>query len=195
MRLIFLGPPGAGKGTQAVRIAERLSIPQLSTGDMLRAAVAAASPIGLQAKAMMERGELVSDEIVLNLVSTRIDQPDAQRGFVLDGFPRTVAQARVLDTILAGRGLTLDAVVELQVDLDALVERMSNRVAEARARGAPVRADDNPEAFRTRLVAYREQTAPLSSYYAERRLIRSVDGMRSIDQVSRDIVSALELTA
>lgn len=195
MRLILLGPPGAGKGTQATRITERLSIPQLSTGDMLRAAVAASSPVGLQARAMMEKGELVSDEIVLSLVAARIEQPDAQRGFVLDGFPRTVVQAEALDAMLEEKGIALDAVVELQVDLNALVERMANRVADARARGEPVRADDNPEAFRTRLEAYRKQTVPLSAYYAERRLLRPVDGMCGIDHVSSSILSTLKIDA
>src|SRR4051812_34169746 len=193
MRLILLGPPGAGKGTQAARIVERLSIPQLSTGDMLRAAVAASSSIGLQAKAMMERGELVSDEIVLDLVAARIQQPDAQRGFILDGFPRTVAQAEALDAMLEEKSLALDAVLELQADLNALVERMANRVAETRARGEPVRADDNPDAFRTRLEAYRKQTVPLSAYYANKGLLRPVNGMRSIDDVSQDVLSTLNL--
>jgi adenylate kinase len=193
MRLILLGPPGAGKGTQAARIVERLSIPQLSTGDMLRAAVAASSPIGLQAKAMMERGELVSDETVLDLVAGRIQQPDAERGFILDGFPRTVAQAEALDAMLKEKNLALDAVLELQVDLNALVERMANRVAETRARGEPVRPDDNPDAFRTRLEAYRDQTVPLSAYYEEKGLLKPVGGMRSIDEVSREITSTLKL--
>ncbi|MGA4555470.1 adenylate kinase [Methylorubrum aminovorans] len=193
MRLILLGPPGAGKGTQAVRLTERLGVPQLSTGDMLRAAVAASSPVGLQAPAMMERGELVSDEIVLSLVAARIEQSDAQRGFVLDGFPRTVGQAVALDTMLGEMGLALDAVLELQVDLNALVARMTGRVAEARARGEATRADDNPDAFRTRLETYREQTVPLSSYYAERGLLRSVDGMLSVDRVAIDVMSSLGL--
>lgn len=193
MRLILLGPPGAGKGTQAVRLTERLGVPQLSTGDMLRAAVAASSPVGLQAQAMMERGELVSDEIVLSLVAARIEQSDAQRGFVLDGFPRTVGQAVALDTMLGEMGLALDAVLELQVDLNALVARMTGRVAEARARGEATRADDNPDAFRTRLETYREQTVPLSSYYAERGLLRSVDGMLSVDRVAIEVMSSLGL--
>lgn len=193
MRLILLGPPGAGKGTQAARIVERLSVPQLSTGDMLRAAVAASSRIGLQAKAMMERGELVTDEIVLGLVAARIQEPDAEQGFILDGFPRTVGQAEALDAMLEEKGLALDAVLELRVDLNALVERMANRVTETRARGEPVRADDNPEAFRTRLETYEKQTVPLSAYYAEKNLLRSVDGMRSINEVSHSILSALNL--
>lgn len=193
MRLILLGPPGAGKGTQARRLAERLSIVHLSTGDMLRAAVASAWPIGLQAKAMMERGELVSDAIVLNIVAVRIEQPDAQLGFILDGFPRTVAQAEALDVMLKNKGLALDAALELQVDLTALVERMINRVAETRARGERVRADDNPEAFRTRLEAYREETVPLSAYYAKKNLLRLVDGMQSIPIVFSDLISALDL--
>ena len=193
MRLILLGPPGAGKGTQAGRLVERLSVPQLSTGDMLRAAVAASSPVGLQAKAMMERGELVSDATVLDLVAARIQEHDAVRGFILDGFPRTVTQAEALDAMLEEKDLALDAVLELQVDLNALVERMATRVAETRARGEPVRADDTPDAFRTRLEAYRKQTVPLSAYYANKRLLRQVDGMRSIDDVSQDLLSTLNL--
>jgi len=193
MRLILLGPPGAGKGTQAAHLVERLSVPQLSTGDMLRAAVAASSPVGLQAKAMMERGELVSDAIVLDLVAARIQQPDAVSGFILDGFPRTISQAEALDTMLEEKSLALDAVLELQVDLNALVERMTTRVSETRAKGDLVRADDTPDAFRTRLEAYRKQTVPLSAYYANRGLLRPVDGMRSIDDVSQGLLSTLNL--
>jgi adenylate kinase len=152
MRIVFLGPPGAGKGTQSARIVERFSIPQLSTGDMLRAAVAAGTPVGLEAKDVMAGGGLVSDDIVVRIVADRIEEPDARRGFILDGFPRTVAQAEALDAMLAGKGLTLDAVVELKVDEGALVKRMETRVAETLARGEPVRKDDNPEAFRARLL-------------------------------------------
>lgn len=193
MRMILLGPPGAGKGTQSVRIVERLGIPQLATGDMLRAAVAAGTPIGLRAKDVMARGELVSDEIVVGIVADRIEEPDAQRGFILDGFPRTVAQAAALDQMLSGKGLRLDAVIELKVDHGALVERMAKRVADTLARGEPVRKDDNPDAFKTRLVAYREQTAPLSGYYAERGMLKTVDGMKPIDEVTGDIFRILNV--
>jgi adenylate kinase len=195
MRMILLGPPGAGKGTQSVRVVERLGIPQLATGDMLRAAVAAGTPIGLRAKDVMARGELVSDEIVVGIVADRIGEPDAQRGFILDGFPRTVAQAAALDRMLAEKGMKLDAVIELKVDPNALVERIAKRVADTLARGEPVRKDDNPEAFKTRLVAYREQTAPLSGYYAERGMLKTIDGMRPVDEVTDEIFRVLNAPA
>jgi adenylate kinase len=195
MRMILLGPPGAGKGTQSVRVVERLGIPQLATGDMLRAAVAAGTPIGLRAKDVMARGELVSDEIVVGIVADRIGEPDAQRGFILDGFPRTVAQAAALDRMLAEKGMKLDAVIELKVDPNALVERIAKRVADTLARGEPVRKDDNPEAFKTRLVAYREQTAPLSGYYAERGMLKTIDAMRPVDEVTDEIFRILNAPA
>jgi adenylate kinase len=187
MRLILLGPPGAGKGTQAVRIVERFGIPQLSTGDMLRAAVAAGSPVGLQAKAIMDRGELVSDEVVVGIIADRIDEADARQGFILDGFPRTVAQAEAFDAMLAGRGLKLDHVIEFKVDENALVERIVKRAMETEARGEPVRKDDNPEVFKTRLEAYRAQTAPLSAYYDGRGMLTSIDGMRPVDDVTQEL--------
>jgi adenylate kinase len=193
--MILLGPPGAGKGTQSVRVVERLGIPQLATGDMLRAAVAAGTPIGLRAKDVMARGELVSDEIVVGIVADRIGEPDAQRGFILDGFPRTVAQAAALDRMLAEKGMKLDAVIELKVDPNALVERIAKRVADTLARGEPVRKDDNPEAFKTRLVAYREQTEPLSGYYAERGMLKTIDGMRPVDEVTDEIFRILNAPA
>lgn len=195
MRLILLGPPGAGKGTQSARIVARLGVPQLSTGDMLRAAVAAETPVGLKAKDVMASGALVSDEIVIGIVADRVDEPDARKGFILDGFPRTVAQAEALDRMLAQKGLRLDAVVELKVDERALVERMAKRVAETLARGEPVRKDDNPEAFKTRLVAYREQTAPLSDYYARKGLLKVTDGMQPIDEVTEAISRILHAEA
>lgn len=195
MRMILLGPPGAGKGTQSVRIVERLGIPQLATGDMLRAAVAAGTPIGSRAKDIMARGELVSDEIVVGIVAERIGEPDAQRGFILDGFPRTVAQAVALDEMLAGKGLRLDAVIELKVDHGALIDRIAKRVADTLARGEAVRKDDNPESFKTRLVAYHEQTAPLSGYYAERGMLKTVDGMKPVDEVTKEIFGILGVPA
>lgn len=184
MRLILLGPPGAGKGTQAQRLIAKYGIVQLSTGDMLRAAVAAGTPVGLRAKAIMERGELVPDDVVVALIAERIDQPDAQRGFVLDGFPRTTQQAEALDRLLAERGLRLDAVIELKVDEGILLQRIEKRVAEMTARAEKARADDNAEALRGRLAAYRAQTAPLAGYYAGKGMLKSVDGMAPIDEVA-----------
>ena len=184
MRLILLGPPGAGKGTQAQRRVEKHGIVQLSTGDMLRAAVAAGTPVGLRAKSIMEAGQLVPDEVVVAIVAERIDQPDAKRGFVLDGFPRTVPQAQALDRLLAERGLALDGVIELKVDEGILIKRIETRVAEMTARGERLRADDNPDVLRGRLVAYRAQTAPLADYYARKGMLKTVDGMAPIDTVT-----------
>ena len=192
MRLILLGPPGAGKGTQAQRLVDKHGIVQLSTGDMLRAAIAAGTPIGLKAKDVMARGELVSDEIVVGIVSDRIEQPDAQRGFVLDGFPRTVAQAEALDRMLAQKGLGLDAVIQLEVDQGILLKRIENRVAELTHAGQPVRPDDNAEALKVRLDAYRAQTAPLIDYYARRKALKKVDGMAPVDTVAASIGRALQ---
>jgi adenylate kinase len=187
MRLILLGPPGAGKGTQAQRLITKHGIVQLSTGDMLRAAVAAGTPVGLRAKSIMERGELVPDEIVVAIIADRIGQADAKRGFVLDGFPRTVPQAEALDRLLAERGLNLDAVIELKVDEGILLRRIEKRVAEMTARGETIRADDTPDVLKGRLSAYRAQTAPLADYYAQKGMLKSVDGMAPIDEVTATI--------
>ena len=192
MRLIFLGPPGAGKGTQAKLLTERHGIPQLSTGDMLRAAVAAGTDVGKRAKAVMDAGQLVSDAIVNEIVSDRIDSADCAKGFILDGYPRTVPQAESLDAILAAKGIALDAVIELKVDEDALVKRMENRVAETVAAGGTVRSDDNPEAFKRRLTEYREKTAPLSTHYASTGRLQTVDGMADVDKVTAAIAGILE---
>jgi adenylate kinase len=192
MRIILLGPPGAGKGTQAVRLAQRFGIPQLSTGDMLRAAVAAGTPVGLQAKAVMDRGELVSDELVVGIIADRIEEADARKGFILDGFPRTVAQAEAFGRMIAQKGLELDAVVELKVDENKLVDRIVKRAKEAESRGEAVRKDDNPEVFKTRLDAYRAQTAPLSKHYAGKGMLKTVDGMKPIDEVTTDLFALLE---
>jgi adenylate kinase len=187
MRLILLGPPGAGKGTQAKRLIAKHGIIQLSTGDMLRAAAAAGTPVGLRAKSSMDRGELVPDEVVVAIIADRIGQPDAKRGFVLDGFPRTVPQAAALDRLLAERGLKLDAVIELKVDEGSLLQRIEKRVAEMTERGEKVRADDNSEVLKGRLAAYRAQTAPLAGHYAEQGMLKSVDGMAAIDEVTAAI--------
>jgi adenylate kinase len=195
MRLILLGPPGAGKGTQAQRLVEKHGIPQLSTGDMLRAAVAHGTEVGRRAKAVMDSGQLVSDEIVNQIVSERIDEPDAARGFILDGFPRTVPQAEALTRMLAEKGQKLDAVIELKVDESALVSRMEKRVAETLASGGKVRADDNPESFRKRLNEYREKTAPLSAYYASTGELVTLDGMADMDSVTAEIEKALHANA
>jgi len=187
MRLILLGPPGAGKGTQAQRLLQKYGIVQLSTGEMLRAAVAAQTPVGLQAKDIMASGALVPDEIVIGIISDRLDQPDMKNGFILDGFPRTVPQAAALDELLKRKHIKLDAVVELRVNESALLNRVETRVAEMQARGEEVRIDDTPEVLSKRLANYRAQTEPLIHYYSERRKLLTVDGMMTIEHVTREI--------
>jgi adenylate kinase len=187
MRLILLGPPGAGKGTQAQRLIHRYGLVQLSTGEMLRAAVAAQTPVGLKAKDIMSSGGLVPDEIVIGIISDRLDQPDAANGFILDGFPRTVPQAEALDELLKKKHIKLDAVVELRVNESALLQRVETRVAEMRARGEEVRIDDTPEVLTKRLASYRTLTEPLIHYYSERRKLLTVDGMMTIEHVTREI--------
>jgi len=194
MRLVLLGPPGAGKGTQAQRLVEKHGIVQLSTGDMLRAAVKAGTPIGLRAKDIMARGELVPDDVVVAIVSDRVDEADARNGFILDGFPRTEEQAEALDRMLHDKGLKLDAVIELKVDAGILQERIESRIAQAKARGEPLRSDDDPEILKKRIEAYRAQTAPLVYYYQKRNALKSVDGMAQIPEVSKAIDRALEAT-
>jgi adenylate kinase len=187
MRLILLGPPGSGKGTQAQRLIHRYGIVQLSTGEMLRAAVAAQTPVGLKAKDIMANGGLVPDEIVIGIISDRLDQPDAVNGFILDGFPRTVPQAQALDDLLKKKHLRLDAAIELRVNESALLQRVETRVAEMRARGEEVRIDDTPEVLTKRLASYRSLTEPLIHYYSERRKLLTVDGMMTIEHVTREI--------
>jgi adenylate kinase len=213
MNIILLGPPGAGKGTQAQRLQQECGMVQLSTGDMLRAAVASGSELGKKAKAVMERGELVSDELMIGLIADRIAQPDAAKGFILDGFPRTEAQAEALDRMLAAQGAKLDRVVEMAVDEAALVERIVGRFTCAKcgtgyhdkfkrpkiegvcdvcgSREFTRRKDDNIETVKTRMAAYKAQTAPLLPYYSARGVLRKVDGMAGMDEVYRQIVAVL----
>src|SRR5437868_13668970 len=165
MRLILLGPPGAGKGTQAQRLVAKHGIVQLSTGDMLRAAVKAETPVGLQVKDIMDRGDLCPDDIVVAIIADRIAQPDAKKGFVLDGFPRTVAQAEALDRMLHEKGLDLDGVVQLKLDEGQLLRRIESRIKQTPALGEPPRQDDDPEVLKTRRAAYRRETAPLIHHY------------------------------
>ena len=195
MRLILLGPPGAGKGTQAHRLVHKHGIVQLSTGEMLRAAVAAGTPVGLKAKDIMASGALVPDEVVVGIIADRIEEPDAKKGFILDGFPRTVPQAQALDELLKRKHLKLDAVVELRVNESALLERVETRVAQMRERGEEVRIDDTPEVLSKRLASYRAQTEPLVHYYSEKRKLITIDGMMTIEQVTSAInrvLAALE---
>jgi len=184
-RMLLLGPPGAGKGTQALRLVEKLGIPQISTGDMLRGAVAAATSIGRQAQKYMDRGKLVPDSVVIGVAEERLAQDDAQSGFVLDGFPRTAAQAEALDALLARMGTNLDRCVALVVDEDSLVTRLLGR---AQIEG---RSDDSEETIRTRMNVYREQTAPLVDYYRKRGILVEVDGVGSVEEVAKRIEEAL----
>jgi len=213
MNLILLGPPGAGKGTQAEQISAKHGIVQLSTGEMLRAAVKAGTEVGLKAKAIIESGGLVSDEIVVGIISERIDQPDCANGFILDGFPRTLPQAAALETLLGTKGKTLDAVIEIKVDDEALVERITGRFScadcgtgyhdkyktpakegvcdKCGSTQFSRRADDNEETVRNRLMAYYRETAPLIGYYFAKDRLKSVDGMADIDEVARQINAIL----
>lgn len=190
MKLIFLGPPGAGKGTQAGRIQSAHGLVQLSTGDMLRAAVAAGTEVGKKAEVLMARGDLVPDDVVVSIIAERTEQPDCANGYILDGFPRNVAQAEALDEMLRSRGEKLDAVIELGVDDSILLDRIERRAAETND-GA--RADDNADALTKRLGVYHEQTAPLIGYYEKVGILTTVDGMKEMDEVTAEIEAALEL--
>ncbi len=192
MIVIFLGPPGAGKGTQAAHIVERYGVRQLSTGDMFRAAIKAGTPLGVKAKEVMDAGKLVSDDIVCGLVKERISAVDCKDGFLLDGFPRTLVQAGMLDEMLAEQGRGVDVVIELKVDEAVLVERLRSRIEQTRARGEALRSDDNEETFAKRLGVYREETAPLIPYYAEQGKLRSIDGMGTVEAVSDAIDAILD---
>ncbi len=192
MKLILLGPPGAGKGTQAQLLAEKHGLVQLSTGDMLRAAVKAGTEIGKKAEAIMKSGGLVSDEIVIGIIAERIEQPDCAKGFILDGFPRTLKQADALGSLLTSKGKDLDAVIEIKVDDTILVSRIETRARETLAAGGTVRADDNAEALKTRLMAYYRETSPLVGYYYAYRKLQTVDGMAPIAEVSAEIEAVLK---
>jgi adenylate kinase len=189
VRLILLGPPGAGKGTQAERLVKEYGIVQMSTGDMLRAAVAAGTPVGKRAKAIMDRGELVPDDVVIEIIRDRLAKPDAARGFILDGFPRTVAQAEALDKMLAGLKIPLDAVIELAVDDGILLSRIENRIRE---NPAAVRPDDNPETLKKRLAVYHQQTVPVAAFYARTGRLSKVDGMKDKEAVAVEIARILK---
>lgn len=189
MNLVLFGPPGAGKGTQAKLLSERRGLPQLSTGDMLRAAIAAGSELGKQCKAIMDRGDLVPDEVVIGIISERYDQPDCRGGAVFDGFPRTIAQAEALDWMLAQRGLKIDRVIELKVNDEILVRRVEQRIKES---GGATRADDTPETLKARLEVYYRNTAPLIAYYRNQGKFQTVDGMAPIEEVAKAIAAVLD---
>jgi adenylate kinase len=188
VNLVLFGPPGAGKGTQAKILTEKRGLPQLSTGDMLRAAIAAGTPLGLACKALMDKGALVPDETVVGIIADRYDQPDCANGAVFDGFPRTIAQAEALDRMLAERGRKIDLVLELKVDDAALLARVESRIAA----GGPVRADDNPETLRKRLEVYYKSTAPLLGYYGGQGKLKTLDGMAPVGDVTAQITAVLE---
>lgn len=187
MNLILIGPPGAGKGTQAKILEEKFGLKQLSTGDMLRAEIAAGSDLGLKAKEVMDRGDLVSDEIMVDMIAARIEKPDCAKGVIFDGFPRTVDQAQALDAMLANKGKPLGAVIQITVNEDILVDRLNNRIAQTKAAGGEVRGDDNAETLRKRLEVYRAQTAPILPYYEAEGLLCKVDGMAPIADVTEQI--------
>lgn len=192
MRIILLGPPGAGKGTQAKHLVEEYGIPQLSTGDMLRAAVAAGSDVGLKAEALMKAGQLVPDEVVTGVVAERLGQHDCRTGFILDGYPRTMAQAKDLQTILRSLHTQIDVVVSISVDEDVLADRIERRAEEARLSGGAARPDDNADVLRHRVREFREKIAPIAEFYESIGLLHTVDGMDTIENVSAQIDAILD---
>lgn len=192
MHLILIGPPGAGKGTQAKILEQEYGLKQLSTGDMLRAEISAGTELGKKAKAVMDAGNLVSDEIMVDMIANRIEQPDCAKGVIFDGFPRTVDQAEALDAMLEDKGKPIDAVIEFVVDEEALVERLRTRIQQTIDAGQPVRGDDNEETLRNRLSVYRNQTAPILPYYESTGLLKKVDGMKPIDFVTSEIKAILK---
>jgi adenylate kinase len=189
MNVILLGPPGCGKGTQAKLLQDRYGVVQLSTGEMLRAAVKAGTELGKKAEAIINEGKLVPDDLIVSMIAERIGEPDCRNGFILDGFPRTVAQAKALDAMLEDNGLRLDHVIKLKVDEEALFARIERRVAES---GGAARADDTPETLHKRLAVYREQTAPILPYYRDSGRLKQVDGMQTIEQVTKQLIAAIE---
>lgn len=191
INLVLIGPPGAGKGTQAKRLEEKFALKQLSTGDMLRAEMAAGTPLGQKVKAIVDSGALVTDDIMIEMIAARITQADCKSGVIFDGFPRTVAQAEALSAMLAEKGHPLTTVIELKVDEDALVDRLNTRIAETKARGEAVRADDNEETLRKRLQVFHQQTAPIIPYYKGKNLLQSIDGMANVDDVSASLEQIL----
>jgi len=192
MILILFGPPAAGKGTQAARLKATHQVAHLSTGDMLRAAIAQGTEVGKRAKAIMDKGELVPDEVMVGIIGDRIKEPDCKNGFILDGFPRTLNQAKSLDELLKGRKLAVDVVIVIEVDEAALIKRVENRANQARAKGEPVRADDDPETFKKRLAVYKAETAPVLPYYDAQGKTERVDGMKPIDEVTAQIEAAIK---
>ena len=192
MNLVLFGPPGAGKGTQAKILQDSRALPQLSTGDMLRAAIAAGTDLGKRCKAIMDSGDLVPDEVVVGIIAERYDQADCAKGAVFDGFPRTIPQAEALDGMLAARGKKIDLVLELKVDDAVLVGRAEQRVKETIAAGGKPRPDDTPETLKNRLVVYYKNTAPLLDYYSGQGKVVSLDGMAPIPEVTKDIAAAID---
>lgn len=192
MNIILLGPPGAGKGTQAKKLEEKYGLKQLSTGDMLRAEIAAGSELGKKAKEVIDQGQLVSDDIIIGMIENRVEEPDCANGVIFDGFPRTVAQAEALNAMLESKGQSLKAVIHLEVDPDALVDRLNNRIAEMKAAGKEIRSDDTPETLRERINVFREQTAPIIPYFEAKGMLSAVDGMGSIEDVESDIAAILD---